>query len=570
MKPLLLQAAQAIGIEEFSAFEESIDRALESGRSPVDAALDSDLVEEAAFLEALSRQLGMPWLSQVRPESDDLPTLKGLCSAQLGVKHRFVPLRWATNGDPGRPKVELVTYDPFSLEQRQAVRRSLHYPVRWSLAPRRLVLEAMRDFFGVGADTFEELLHGRDPDEEDFHLQGEVNILDETDDEDASVVKFVNQIVREGLQQRATDIHVEPLEDDLRIRYRIDGQLRSASVPENIKALQQSLIARLKVMARLDIAEKRLPQDGRIGLQLDGKSIDVRVATIPSVAGESISLRLLGQERYTIDSLQFSPDMEREIRELLTHPNGIILVTGPTGSGKSTTLYSFLSELNQDDSLRIVTVEDPVENKLDGAIQIAVQSEINLTFANALRSILRGDPNVIMVGEMRDLETAEIAIRAALTGHLVFSTLHTNDAIGGITRLLDMGVEPFLLASSVRALMAQRLVRKLCPSCRIQGGVSPVLLRSSGFPEETADEIYRANPEGCETCRYSGYLGRLAIYELCRVTERLTELMSQGKTAQELREYAVFEGFRPMRDYGWDKIREGLTTVEEVTSVTVV
>lgn len=569
MKSLLLQAAAECGLQDSTSLEQALDRALEANRSLVDAALDTELVEEAPFLEGISKRVGMEWNAHVRPESDEVPALKRICSAQLGVRHRFVPRCLHPGFDPEQPKIELVTYDPFALQQRQAARRAISNPIRWSMAPRRLVLEALRDFYGVGADTFEELLHGRDPDEADFQRQGEVNVLDDTDDEAASVVKFVNQIVREALHQRATDIHVEPLEDDLRIRYRIDGQLRNASVPENIKALQHSVIARIKVMARLDIAEKRLPQDGRISLQLDGKPIDVRVATIPSVTGESASLRLLGQERFSIARLGFLPKMEAEIRELLTHPNGIILVTGPTGSGKSTTLYGFLSELNTGNTLRIVTVEDPVENKLDGAIQIAVQPEIGLTFATGLRSILRGDPNVIMVGEMRDLETAEIAIRAALTGHLVLSTLHTNDAIGGITRLIDMGVEPFLVASSVRAFMAQRLVRQLCSRCRILGGVSPVLLRSSGFPEDSASRIYRANPSGCEHCRYSGFYGRLAIYELCRVTEPLADNIARGLQAQELRQSAISEGFRPMRTYGWEKILQGLTTVEEVTSVTV-
>ncbi len=570
MKSAMMFAASAAGTEDPRELEEALDRAMEASGSLVDAALDSGLVEETPFLEALSAQVGMNWRAHVRPDSGDAPELKRLCSAQAGIRHRFVPIRLIPNGDDTPPKVELVTYDPFAVQQRQAVHRAMSNPIRWSLAPRRLVLEALQEFYGVGAETFEELLHGRDVDEDEFDLREEVNVLDDEDDAEASVVKFVNQIVREALNQRATDIHVEPLEDDLRIRYRIDGQLRSAPVPENIKALQDAVISRIKVMARLDIAEKRMPQDGRIGLQLDGKSIDVRVATIPSVEGESVSLRLLGQERFTIERLQLSPDLEQIARDLLKEPNGIVLVTGPTGSGKSTTLYSFLNQLNQDDSLRIVTVEDPVENKLPGVIQIAIKPEIGLTFAQGLRSILRGDPNVIMVGEMRDLETAEIAIRSALTGHLVFSTLHTNDAIGGITRLVDMGLEPFLVSSSVRAFIAQRLVRKLCPECRVHGGVSEVQLRACGFPQHLDDHVWSVNPEGCEKCRYTGFRGRLAIYEICRVTEALGDLIAAQAGTQELRRQALADGFRTMRDYGWEKVAEGLTTVEEVTSVTAV
>jgi general secretion pathway protein E len=396
-------------------------------------------------------------------------------------------------------------------------------------------------------------------------LKEEINVLDE-DDEEASVVKFVNQIIRQALNQRATDIHVEPLEDDLRIRFRIDGVLKSAPVPENIKTLQSSVIARLKVMARLDIAEKRRPQDGRISLELDGNSIDVRVATIPSVTGESVSLRLLGQEKFTIPKLGLSAELDAKFRQLLEEPNGIVLVTGPTGSGKSTTLYSFLSELN-DESRRIVTIEDPVENRLDGVIQIAIKPEIDLTFASGLRSILRGDPNVIMVGEIRDLETSEIAVRSALTGHLVFSTLHTNDAIGGITRLVDMGLEPFLVVSSVRAFIAQRLVRRLCENCRILGGISAAILKSCDLTPEDGERIYRAHPKGCDSCRYTGFHGRLALYELCQMTEELSELVLRQANARELREQAHRDGFRNMREYGILKAFEGATTLEEVVAV---
>ena len=317
----------------------------------------------------------------------------------------------------------------------------------------------------MGADTFEAILEGREMDLSSVEDTDEANVIDQDNDAEASVVKFVNQIMRDALDQQATDIHVEPLKDNLRIRYRVDGKLIDIAVPDNIKALQSSVIARLKIMSKLDIAEKRLPQDGRINLSLEGRGIDVRVATVPTVEGESVSLRLLNQEKFNIEMLGMESFVLDPIKRLLSLSNGIILITGPTGSGKSTSLYSFLSELNTPDT-RIVTIEDPVENKLDGVMQIAVKSDIGLTFASGLRSILRADPNIVMLGEIRDLETAEIAIRASLTGHLVFSTLHTNDALGGISRLIDMGVEPFLLSASVRAFLAQRLVRKLCQHCK--------------------------------------------------------------------------------------------------------
>ncbi|MCB1091878.1 MAG: type II/IV secretion system protein, partial [Verrucomicrobiae bacterium] len=382
------------------------------------------------------------------------------------------------------------------------------------------------------------------------------------------VVKFVNQILKEALARRATDIHVEPLASDLRVRYRIDGVLQKVPVPENIKALQSSVIARLKVMSALDIAEKRLPQDGRIHLRLEGQPIDVRVATIPGIEGESVSLRLLGQERFNLERLEMLPHIRQTVDEILKKPNGVLLVTGPTGSGKSTSLYCFLSVLNSEQR-RIVTIEDPVENKLEGVVQIAVKPEINLTFAAGLRSILRGDPNVIMVGEIRDLETAEIAIRASLTGHLVFSTLHTNDAIGGVSRLIDMGVEPFLVTAAVRGFLAQRLVRRLCLQCRQPTQPTGEYLKSCGFPaHRITGPIYRANPAGCEACGHTGFRGRVAIYEICQLTPKLQDLIVRGATRQEMVRQTIADGFRSLREYGWDKVIGGVTTIEEVISAT--
>jgi len=432
------------------------------------------------------------------------------------------------------------------------------------LAPRRAVLDGLRAGYGVGAETFDEIMEGRGDLPPPSDLEQETTILD-ADDSEASVIKFVNQIIREALQERATDIHIEPLEDDLQVRYRIDGVLRNIPVPPRIKLFQASLISRIKIMAHLDIAERRLPQDGRINLEFEGRPIDVRVATIPSVTGESISLRLLGQQRFDFAQLGLSPVNEQKVRSLLALPNGIVLITGPTGSGKSTTLYTFLASLNSKDR-RIVTIEDPVENKIPGVVQIAVKPEINLTFAAGLRSILRGDPNVVMVGEMRDVETTEIAIRAALTGHLVFSTLHTNDAIGGITRLVDMGIEPFLVGSSVRAFLAQRLVRVLCPWCCEKGEYSENYIREVGIPPDKAATAHRA--VGCDRCRQTGYQGRRAIYEICLVTPQLQEMITRREANSALKELARSQGMQSLRDDGWDKVAEGTTTIEEVVRVT--
>jgi general secretion pathway protein E len=478
------------------------------------------------------------------------------------------------NDSPGEEKdkirLRIATYDPFNFLARQAASQMINCPIEWSMASRTRILQGIQELYGVGADTFEQILAGRDLDMESLDVdRDEANVLDD-DDEEASVVKFVNQIIREALEQRATDIHVEPLQDDLRIRYRIDGLLHEIAVPENIRALQSSVIARLKIMSKLDIAERRLPQDGRINLSLDDQQIDVRVATIPTVEGESVSLRLLNQERFNIDRLGMIDHTRDRVEELLKMSNGIVLITGPTGSGKSTTLYTFLSELNKPET-RIVTIEDPVENKLDGVMQIAVKPEIDLTFGRGLRSILRGDPNIVMIGEMRDLETAEIAVRASLTGHLVFSTLHTNDAIGGISRLTDMGVEPFLVSASVRAFLAQRLVRRLCPSCKVPGDYPAGYFDGIGLPPAgEGSQISMASEAGCERCRQSGYLGRLAIYEICLVTPSIEDLIVSGASSTQIKEKAISEGFITMREYGWQKVLSGDTTVEEVLAATTV
>jgi len=568
----LKTAARESGCRDLTGLGETIDGAIAGGRPVIDEILNSGLVREEDFLRHLAAGLGLEWADDLSTGPEERPKLQRLCSAGTALRHRFLPFGFS-NGGGDAPvssrapeKVKLAFYDPMDLIARQAAIRTLDLPIRWCLTSRKRLLSELQTFYGVGAETFEEILEGREVDLGAFEMADEANVIDEADEE-ASVVKFVNQIIRDALSQRATDIHIEPMAELLRIRYRIDGVLRDVPVPERIKSLQSSVIARIKVMAHLDIAERRLPQDGRINLSLGGQSIDVRVATIPSVEGESLSLRLLGQESFTLEKLQLLPGQRSHIDRLLRQPNGIVLVTGPTGCGKSTTLYTFLSSINRPD-LRIVTIEDPVEHKLPGVVQIAVKPEIDLTFASGLRSILRGDPNVIMVGEIRDLETAEIAIRSALTGHLVFSTLHTNDALGGITRLIDMGVEPFLVSASVQAFIAQRLVRRLCPHCRQPADISTNYLDSIGLETPPGTTLYEPSPEGCEACHGRGYLGRLAIYEICPLSQKVQDLIVARAGSREIRDQVEAEGFQTMREYGFRKVIEGETTIEEVVSVT--
>jgi general secretion pathway protein E len=562
MMELLLEPARRTGCDDINVLKQVIEDAGLLQRSPIDDVLDASIVNEEKYLCELSRDIDIEWLEQIPEFIAPLP-LRAICGPRIALKHRLLPIEIVE--EYGQKRLRLATFDPFNLIARQAAAQELKIPIDWCMASRRRIHESLRKLYGVGADTFEQILEGRDLDYENLESHDEANIVDDDDDAEASVVKFVNQIIREALEQRATDIHVEPLSNNLRIRYRIDGKLIEIGVPENVKALQSSVIARLKIMSRLDIAERRLPQDGRINLQFEGQTIDVRVATVPTVEGESVSLRLLNQEKFSIDKLDMEPFIRKKVESLLLISNGIVLITGPTGSGKSTTLYSFLTAINHPDR-RIVTVEDPVENKLSGVMQIAVKSDIGLTFAAALRSILRADPNIVMIGEIRDLETAEIAIRASLTGHLVFSTLHTNDALGGLSRLTDMGVEPFLVAAAVRAFIAQRLVRKLCPHCKTPRHLSELERQELQIPFEIEGRLY--SPVGCNHCRNTGFSGRLSIYELVLVTDAMQALVTQQASAAEMKAQAVRDGYIHMRTYGWYKAMQGLTTIEEIISVT--
>jgi len=569
MRALLAQAAKNSGIADPAELESRIRDLPQSTSGLMDELLDNATnLPEEAFLKAVCAEAGMSWAEAEKiPDGEDAIEVKRICRPQLALRHRILPLG-LEDGESGKKALRLALYDPFDLQTRRAAAAAIDCPIRWCMASRKKIHAALQSLYGVGADTFEQILANRDFADDELDMREETNVLDD-EDEEASVLNFVNQILREALDQRATDIHVEPQRGHLRIRYRIDGILQDVPVPEHIVQLQSSVLTRLKVMARLDIAEKRLPQDGRMQMELDGQEIDVRVACIPAIDGESISLRLLGQENFNLEKLDLTGEFRDQVNSLLDQPNGIVLLTGPTGCGKSTSLYTFLSELNVP-GRRIVTIEDPVENKLEGVVQIAVKPEIDLTFASGLRSILRGDPNIVMVGEIRDLETAEIAIRAALTGHLVFSTLHTNDSIGGITRLIDMGVEPFLVSASVRAFIAQRLVRRLCPSCRAPVDLPAAKLESLGFPTNYEGQPHVPSEEGCDDCRKTGFHGRVAIYEMCVLTQPMEELVTAGAQRRDLAKQARADGHRSMREYGWLKVLDGTTSLEELVSATAI
>jgi general secretion pathway protein E len=529
-----------------------------NGGSWVSQVLDSGKVDEQRFLSAIGNFFRVPIVS-VDAKKIERTTLSILPS-RFVFQHHILPIETKENS------VVLATYDLFNSIGRQLAGQLLKKPVEWVLVPRAQLLRAMKTLYGVGAETFDEILKTRGSMDalEDVDTAIELN----ADDPEASVVKFVNQIIREAIAERATDIHVEPLENDLRIRYRIDGILHEVAVPPQLRVLQSAIISRLKVMSHMDIAERRLPQDGRMNLHASNVEIDVRVSTIPTVNGESISLRLLsrGEQQFNFERLDLGDKQEKIIRNLLAQPNGIILLTGPTGCGKSTSLYCFLSSINSVQR-RIITIEEPVEYRIPGVSQIDVKPEIDLTFAKGLRHILRQDPNVVMVGEIRDIETADIAIRAAMTGHLVFSTLHTNDAVGGITRLLDMDVEPFLLASVVKSFIAQRLVRTICPDCAEVVDYPRDYLAEIGVPVKELGTSFQRGT-GCDQCRQTGYQGRAAIYEVCVITEPLRRLIMQRRDGSELKQCAIAERMETLRQDGWRRVAQGKTTIEEVVRVT--
>ena len=517
-----------------------------------------EYAREDAFLDALAKAMGVPYV-----RVGDKP-IAGEILEKVPTKAVFqynvVPI-----GVEGGI-LRVATSEPFRPGLADALRLASGLRVRFALSPAADIEKAAKKFYGVGADTLDRLIADNqiDLDEDLGPALGDLSNLDQ----DASVVKFVNQVIWEAHHDRGTDIHIEPMETDLRIRYRIDGVLHPTPLPPQMKRFQSAIISRIKVMAGMDIAEKRLPQDGRISLKVKGEEIDVRVSTMPTVYGESVSLRLLMRSSgmYGMDRLGLFRDDEELLRRLIRKPHGILLVTGPTGSGKSTSLYAWLHTINSVDK-RILTVEDPIEYEMAGINQIQMRPEIGLTFAVGLRHILRQDPDVIMVGEIRDQETADIAIRAALTGHLVFSTLHTNDSAGGITRLGDMGIEPFLVASSVEALVAQRLIRRLCPSCKRPWTVDRPFLESLGFPLDRLGEGTICEPVGCEDCRGTGYAGRTGIYEILVVSDAIRQMIVDRKSSADIKTSALEDGMRTLRLDGWRKVLAGVTTLEEVVRV---
>jgi type II secretory ATPase GspE/PulE/Tfp pilus assembly ATPase PilB-like protein len=546
------------------------------------ARLAADLrIDETAGLALLAEAAGLTVASNL--ETD--PFARGLLPARLVHDYQAIPIRVGTDGSANsalaedstptaeelaRTPLHLATAWPADEAMQDWLRTFTPRPLVWHLAVPERVHQLIIENFGVGSGSLD------DGDEGYLAPEAATAPVEEAVDEDAAVVRFVTDVIAQAVTDNATDIHFEPQEGQLRIRYRVDGLLVPVPVPENLLRFQDAIISRLKIMARLNISERRLPQDGRINFKAGGTTLDIRVSTIPTIYAESISLRLLNQkkEAYTMERLGMSPEEQAAITHVLDFPHGIVLVTGPTGSGKSTSLNAFLRKINSTD-LRIVTIEDPIEYEVPGVNQMQVRPEIGLSFAGALRHVLRQDPDVIMVGEIRDRETADIAIRASLTGHLVFSTLHTNDAPGAITRLIDMGIEPFLVASAIELVIAQRLVRRLCPECSRPEPVQKLKLRDTlailGVDQAEADTITTLRaPVGCDRCRGTGYRGRIGIFEILRPNDELHELVLKRESTRALTQCARRHGMRTLEQSGWEKVRAGHTTLDEVLRVVTV
>jgi general secretion pathway protein E len=530
---------------------------------------------EPEVLPRLAQAAGLDVASNL--ETD--PDARGLLPARLVHEYQIIPIRYGVGSDAPAAADGQTSSTAAPLHIATAwlpdgtmedwLRTFTHRPLVWHLAVPERVHQLIIENFGVGSGSLD--------DSDDSYVAPEAQKeAEEVVDEDAAVVRFVTDVISQAIEDQATDIHFEPQEGQLRIRYRVDGLLVPVPVPENLLRFQDAIISRLKIMARMNISEKRLPQDGRINFKANGITLDIRVSTVPTIYAESISLRLLNQkkEAYTMDRLGMSADEQKQITNILDYPHGIILVTGPTGSGKSTSLNAFLRKINSTD-LRIITIEDPIEYEVPGVNQMQVRPEIGLTFADALRHVLRQDPDVIMVGEIRDKDTAEIAIRASLTGHLVFSTLHTNDAPGAITRLVDMGIEPFLVASAIELVIAQRLVRRLCAECSRPAPISRVKLLENlailGCDPKEAETIEMLKaPVGCDRCRGTGYRGRIGIFEIFRLNEEMHELVLKRESTRTLADCARKHGMRTLGQSGWEKVKHGHTTFDEVLRVITV
>jgi type II secretory ATPase GspE/PulE/Tfp pilus assembly ATPase PilB-like protein len=526
--------------------------------------LENKHIEEDALLSIMSLVMNMPVVN-LRNFKIDESAIKAV-PIRFAWHYEFIPLKLE-----GR-KLTIAMNDPSSIKVQDEIRTNLGYEISILLAKKADVLELLKVHYGLGADTVDKMVKSSTDTDRMPPLQPPHGIEDiEKLAGDASVIKLVNQILLDAYKKRATDIHIEPFRGKLRLRYRVDGVLYDQNVPENLRHFLLPILSRIKVMSNLNIVERRMPQDGRAIVKTQEQILDLRVSFMPTPHGESVVIRLLPTNMFLgLDTLGLNDKDLVIVESLLEKPNGIVFVTGPTGSGKTTTLYAFLMRLNKQDR-KIITIEDPVEYEMEGITQIQVNPDIQLTFASGLRSMLRHDPDVIMVGEVRDKETAQIAIRVALTGHLVFSTLHTNDAVSGIARLMDIGIEPYLIISTVEAFIAQRLIRQICQNCKtIDTGVDKEHKKEmmANFAGISADDIQIYKGKGCEKCNFTGFYGRTAIYEILLMDKDLKKMVLENAALSDIKARAVKKGMRTLLQDGWEKVMRGVTTPQEILEAT--
>ena len=524
---------------------------------PLDRMLiEESLVQETDVLELLSKLSNLPF----KHIGDYKITREAVMKMQprVALRHHIIPLMLE-----GGTVTVAISQVP-SLATVDGLRMLLNAAIKWVLCTDSDITKSIKHFYGLGADTIDHLVAGEP---EEIEIESGTDVSQETDD--AGVIRFVNQIISEAIRMSATDIHIEPFEGHVRLRYRIDGILQNIPIPKPVARLRKAIPSCVKIMADMNIAERRKPHDGRINVRCGDDEFDLRVSILPTGHGETVNMRILNRKTMFIDleHLGLVEDQMPHVNYLSSLPHGVILLTGPTGSGKTTTLYALLSRISTDE-VKIITVEDPIEYQIDGINQIQVHSQIGLTFANILRSILRHDPDIILIGEIRDTETADIAVRASLTGHLVFSTLHTNDAPSAVARLVDMGMEPFLVASSLEGVIAQRLVRRACKACAEETTPDDTILEEmrSMFPGEVDGARFMVG-HGCPDCNFTGYRGRVALFEIMVLDDNIRGLVVHQRPSSDIKRAAMASGMKTLRQDGWRRVLAGATTVDEVVRV---
>ena len=542
------------GLITTEQLEAAIEKAKETGHVLGKVLIDLKMLSEAQLLNTLGVQLGLPFY----------PSLKKIDIGKNVIDSVPVKFVWHYKFMPVRLQGSILTiavFDPMEIWSMEDLKLHLGFNIERVLATEEEIMAAIRKHYGFGADTVEQILSQAPQEENKENAVSEVDVdKDPENEQQASVINLVNDILSDAIISRATDIHFEPSRDKIRLRYRIDGILYDMHVSDQTKYLFNAIVSRIKILSNLDIVERRIPQDGRAIIKVRDQQVDLRISIIPSVYGEGVVIRILPINFiFDLQKLGFLNDDFKDMEKIMQKPHGIIFLTGPTGSGKTTTLYACLNKLNED-KIKIITIEDPVEYELGGIMQIQIKPEVGFTFASALRSILRHDPDMVMIGEVRDLETAELAIRTALTGHLIFSTLHTNDAASGAARLMDIGIAPYLVTSSVNAFISQRLVRKICPYCKEER------TDKGGLPKEFLSiAVYYG--KGCERCNFVGFRGRTTLYEIISIEPEIQELILEKVSAVKIRQKADELGFKSIKQVGMEKVCLGETTPEEVFRV---